>query len=299
MNLITNFATWLAALLLALCMPGMAQAGSSQTTSPVKGSAPLLSAPLSRATGSVDFSGTFKSAAALSTGDKVVMTWLYDDGDGDHDMTPATVLWHYVMPDGQRFIIPSTDISAPVPGSHGTSLITIPAAALGASAISVTVQAQSRTGLPDRGEILTITDTSAGIERLVTPPGPVQAGGNVAGGIFLASENPIAGSGAKDYARTGAHLKVGETYVFRAFEDVNENGIWEAGEADLTATLTHIQWMLKGNNALASGSEPSKTLNQYVIPGATTDTYRVPVNSLSSSGATSGDQGFSLIVEFN
>jgi hypothetical protein len=288
-----------AALLLALCLSGMAQAGSSQTTSPVRGHAPLLSAPSSGLAGSVDFSGTFASPAALSTGDRVVMTWRYGDSDGDQDNTPATVVWHYVTPDGQRIIIPSTDIAAPAPEGQGTSLLTIPAAALGASAISVTLQAQSQTGLPDRGEILTIADTSIGAGGLVTPPGPVRAGGKVAGGIFLASDNPMPGSGAQDYARTRAHLRVGETYLFRAWEDANENGIWEAGEADLTATLTNIQWMLDGNNAPASGSDLSVTLSHHVIPGATTDIYSVPVNSLSTSGATSGDQGFSLMVEFN
>ncbi|EOZ9299955.1 ornithine carbamoyltransferase [Enterobacter bugandensis] len=299
MNPITHSAAWIPAVLLTLCISVTAQAGSSPTTTPVRGNMPFLSAPSNGMAGAVDFSGTFASPDTLSTGDRVVMTWLYGDNDGDQDNTPATVVWHYITPDGQRIIIPSTDVAALIPGGQGTSAITIPAAALGATAISVTVQAQSQTGLPDRGETLTIPDTSSGAGGLVTPPGPVSAGSRVTGGIFLASDHPASGSGAQDYARARAHLRVGETYVFRAWEDANENGVWDAGETDLTGTLTHIQWMLDGNNAPASGTEPPVTLSHYVIPGATTDTYTVPVNSQSSSGAASGDQGFSLIVEFN
>lgn len=294
-----NLMTPLVVLLMALSISEAALAGSSPATSPVKGNAPVLRAPSSGVTGSVDFSGTFSSPSVLSTGDTVVMTWQYADGDGDLDDTPATVVWRYLGPDGQYVNIPSTDVAAPVPGGQGTSTITIPAAALGATAISVTVQAQSQTGLPGRGDILEVADTSTGAGGLVTPPGPVRAGGRVVGGIFLASDSPAAGSGALDYARTNAHPQVGETYLFRAWEDVNQNGVWDAGETDLTGTLTHIQWMLDGSNTSASGNETPATLSHHAIPGATSDTYSVPANNQSSSGAIPGDQGFTLVVEFH
>ncbi|WP_255324348.1 hypothetical protein [Budvicia aquatica] len=36
------------------------------------------------------------------------------------------------------------------------------------------------------------------------------------------------------------------------------------------------------------------TLSNHSIAGATSDTYTIPVNSVSNSGATPGDQGFNL-----
>ncbi len=41
------------------------------------------------------------------------------------------------------------------------------------------------------------------------------------------------------------------------------------------------------------------TLSNHAIAGATTDTYTIPVNSASNSGAVPGDQGFNLKVDFN
>ncbi|MDA5519009.1 hypothetical protein PGS56_22175, partial [Yersinia intermedia] len=67
----------------------------------------------------------------------------------------------------------------------------------------------------------------------------------------------------------------------------------------LTATVSHIQWQLDGSNATAAGTSSTVSLSAHVIPGATTDTYTVPVNSASSSGAVPGDQGFNLKVHFN
>ncbi|MDA5519157.1 hypothetical protein PGS56_22980, partial [Yersinia intermedia] len=67
----------------------------------------------------------------------------------------------------------------------------------------------------------------------------------------------------------------------------------------LTATVSHIQWQLDGSNAAAAGNSATVSLSAHAIAGATTGTYTVPVNRVSSSGATPGDQGFSLKVEFN
>ena len=52
-------------------------AGSTPTTSPVWGSAPVLSAISNGQPHSVDFSGTFATPGELSTGDTIVMTYHY------------------------------------------------------------------------------------------------------------------------------------------------------------------------------------------------------------------------------
>lgn len=122
---------------------------------------------------------------------------------------------------------------------------------------------------------------------------------NLTGGIFLATDSPTAGSGALDYAATGTPLKVGETYRFVAWSDNQRDGIWSDGDEEVTSRLQNIQWYLDGNNGAASGGTAAITLVDHVIIGATTDHYTVPVNSISSSGQTSGDQGFRLKVGFN
>lgn len=280
-------------------------AGSTPTTSPVWGSAPVLSAISNGQPHTVDFSGTFAIPGVLSTGDTIVMTYHYTNAEGDADDSLSTVAWYYTRNGVDVPITTMTNVAADNNGSPGTSTIVLPAGALGASAIKVEFWEQSKTGIPLRGpQSILVLDTSrmgaGGGGGTVTPPGPVISGTGISGGIFLASDNPAAGSGAIDYSRsTTAHPKVGETYVFRAWDDANSNGVWDAGEADLTATVSHMQWQLDGSNTTAAGESTPVTLSGHAIAGATTDTYTVPVNSASSSGAIPGDQGFSLKVEFN
>lgn len=301
-----NFSVKYMVLALAGMMSGSVWAASTPPTSSVQGRLPVLRAPSNNAAQAVDFSGTYATPGKLSTGDTVVMTYDYTDLDGDADGSHTTVSWSYTPQGGGADVpITATSIPAPNSGGQGTSTITLPIGALGATAIKVTVQEFSATGDPISGSTITVTDTSlstgpgggGGGGTGVTPPGPVVIGGNIAGGIFLQSASPSAGGGAVDYARTGTHPLVGQTYVFRAWNDANNNGIWDTGEAQVTPSS--IQWKLDGTNSTANGSSVAATLNNYSITGATTDTYTIPVNSASRSGATPGDQGFNLKVDFN
>ncbi|MDA5494126.1 SinI family autotransporter-associated protein [Yersinia intermedia] len=304
MNVTFVFNKMVLALALTGCLSVAAWAGSTPTTSPVWGSAPVLSAVSNGQPHTVDFSGTFATPGVLSTGDTIVMTYHYTNAEGDADDSLSTVAWFYTLNGADVPITAMTNVAADNNGT-GTSTIILPASALGASAIKVEIWEQSQTGIPLHGpQSILVLDTSltgaGGGGGTVTPPGPVISGSGISGGIFLASDHPAAGSGAIDYSRsTTVHPKVGETYVFRAWDDTNGNGVWDAGEADLTATMSHMQWQLDGSNATAAGESTPVTLSGHAIAGATTDTYTVPVNSASSSGATPGDQGFSLKVEFN
>ncbi len=122
---------------------------------------------------------------------------------------------------------------------------------------------------------------------------------NLTGGIFLAKDNPTAGTGATDYAATGTPLKVGETYRFIAWSDRQGNGKWSEGDEEVTSSLQSIQWYLDGTNSSATGGSSGITLVDHEIAGATTDHYTVAVNHASSSGQTAGDQGFKLKVGFH
>lgn len=272
-------------------------AASTPSTASVQGSAPVLSAPSNNTPQAVDLSSS--STGSLATGDILTLTYDYRDADGDADASTTQVTWYYVKGATETPITTGIENMAATSGALGTSAMTIPAAAIGADKIKVVIQEYSATGTPISGSTITVDDTSTGGGGSVTPPGPVTPGTDVVGGIFLQSDSPAAGSGATDYARSASHPQVGATYVFRAWDDSNGNGVWDSGEANLTATLGSIQWQLDGSNTAANGSSPVVTLNNHAIAGATGDTYTVPVNSASSSGATPGDQGFTLKVDFN
>lgn len=281
-------------------------AASSVITKAIQGSLPVLSAPSNGALNAVDFSGTYANPNQLSTGDIIILTYQFNDPDGDADHSVTTVAWSYTPASGGIDVpIMATSEVAPHHGGNGSSTITVPSGAIGAQAIKVTIQERSITGIPNLGKIIEITDTSlqtapgggGGGGTGVTPPGPITIGTNIAGGIFLLNDAPAAGSGALDYSRAIQHPQVGQTYVFRAWGDDNSNGVWDMGEADLTSTMK-IQWLLDGTNISASGISSAVTLGGHSIAGAITDTYIVPPNPASTSGAGAGDQGFILRVSF-
>lgn len=297
MNRKCEFRTLVLAVACALSAP--AWAGSTPSTLAVQGSAPVLSAPSNGQQGAVDLASS--SASQLAVGDTLTLTYNYSDADGDVDASSTHVSWYFVKGNVETPISTGVVNNAATGSASGTSIMTLPVTALGAEVIKVVIQAYSETGLPVSGSTITVDNTSVGIAGgTVTAPGPVISGGNVTGGIFLASDNPSAGNGATDYSRNQSfNPQVGATYLFRAWDDANGNGVWDSGETELTSTLNSIQWKLDGTNTLASGSGAPLTLSDHSIQGATTDTYTVPVNNISSSGAASGDQGFSLKVDFD
>ncbi|GKX51797.1 hypothetical protein SOASR029_21060 [Budvicia aquatica] len=288
---------------------GSAWADSTPTTTAVGGIAPSLVAPSNNATHAVDFSGTYARTDVMSTGDTVVLTYRHNDTDGDEDDTLSTVVWSYTPANGGSdvTISPTTNVAA-VGSTPGTSTITIPSLALGATAIKVEIWEQSKTGIPRRGQqSIIVLDTSKGTASgggggMATLPGPIVMGsgtGDIAGGIYRLADNPVAGGGATDYSRvTGSNPTVGETYLFRAWRDTNGNGVWDAGEADVTPHLSSMSWTLNGSNVTAAGDGSPIILTGHAT-GVTTDQYTVPVNSASGSGVASGDQGFGLAVVFN
>lgn len=293
---------------LILILSGNVLAGETPSTEPVQGRAPVVVAPSNRAVHAVDFDWTGSDNRQLSVGDTITLKYFFVDPDGDDDATHATVTWSYIKPDDTLERIPATYITHS-PGTEtiaGTSVMHIPPEALGAKAIHVELNEVSVTGNPHGERLITVQDTSlltdapgpGGGGTNVTPPGPVQIGGHIAGGIFLARDVPGPGKGMLDYARSERQPKVGETYIFRAWADANDNGVWDNNEAEMTTFLGHIQWMLDGNNSSASGGTPSLGLNNKAIAGAITDNYTIPVNNQSDSGAVPGDQGFRLRVDF-
>ncbi|AWK15027.1 hypothetical protein SK355_00430 [Candidatus Fukatsuia symbiotica] len=268
----------------------------SKETAPIQGRAPTISAPSNQKADAVDISRVSVIAGKITAGDSITLTYNFHDKDNDTDN--SIVSWFYTLNEVDHSIPDASHVLGDRKKS-GSSTIKIPPQAAGASVIKVSIQVASAYGYPRLGKLITIADISQHDDHIAANIGVVTLTGTH-GGIFLATDNPQAGSGAQDYTRAEApSVRVGQSYLFRAWVDSNSNGVWDATEADITANLKQIQWILHGNNQVATGNNPSSTLNKMAIPGATSDKYNVPVNSLSESGTVAGDQGFKLMVEFD
>ncbi len=281
------------ALALAGMMSGSVWAASTPSTSSVQGRAPVLSAPSNNATQAVDFSGTYATPGKLSTGDTVVMTYDYTDLDGDADGSHTTVSWSYTPQGGGADVpITATSIPAPNSGGQGTSTITLPIGALGATAIKVTVQEFSATGDPISGTTINIADVSngGGGAGPNPPVGPVVPGSNVTPGIYLSTDVTF----TNNLIGTATNLVVGQTYVFK---------LWDSAQVaqpagDLTATVPNYNWRLVGTSATDGVNAPATGFVTSVVGGS----FTIPVNSAADgtplTGSDDGAQGFSLAVDY-
>ncbi|GKX52786.1 SinI family autotransporter-associated protein [Budvicia aquatica] len=288
-------------LVLALALAGYTMSSAyavlTQPTGTIQGTAPVLSAASNSAQHAVDFSGTYAVAGALSSGDTIVMTYGYTDADGDGDDSSANtrVTWAYTPAGGGADVaIVSTGVNA-TGGSPGTSTITLPSGAIGATVIKATIQEYSASGDPIFGQTITIADTSlttlpggGGGGGTPTNPGPVLPGSNVTPGIYLSTDvafaNNLIGSVAK--------LDVGQTYVFKLWDSA------AVGTTDLTATVPNYNWRLVGTSATDSITAPTTGF----ITSVTGSNFTIPVNTAADgtplTGSADGAQGFSLAVDY-
>ena len=284
-------------LVLALALAGYTMSSAyavlTSPTGSIQGTAPVLSAPSNPTTPqSLDFT-TSAAGAALATGDTITLTYNYNDTDGDLDNSASTAhaLWYYVTPGGDVAIAAGNIVNTAATtatGGTGTSVLTIPAAAIGASAIKVMIQEYSLSGDPIAGQTITVADTHTGGGGTITPPGPITPGANVVPGIYLSSDTAF----ATNLIGNTAKLDVGKTYVFKLWDDVSHT-------TDLTSSVTY-NWRLVGTSATDNVTAPANGFNTNVT-GAN---FTVPVNGgatggMALTGSVDGAQGFNLAVDYN
>ncbi|WP_449543954.1 SinI family autotransporter-associated protein [Lelliottia nimipressuralis] len=280
-------------LALALVVTGFTMSSSyavlTGATGTIQGTAPVLSAPSNDVEQAVDLISN-SEGNRLASGDTITLKYKYTDAEGDKDASTAHVKWYYVK-DGTETEITTgiVNVNAPSVGENGTSTLTIPAVAIGAERIMVTIQEYAASGIPINGKTIVIDDTNEGVGGgSVTPPGPVVPGGNVTPGIYLSSDTAF----ASNLIGTENALDVGKTYVFKLWDS---NAV---GTTDLTQSVTY-NWRLIGTSASDGVKAPDGGFKTSV----TGSDFTVPTNDQPDGTALTksddGAQGFNLAVDYN
>ncbi len=282
-------------LALALALTGYTMSSAyavlTSPTGSIQGNAPVLSAPSNPTTPqSLDFTSN-AAGSALATGDTITLTYLYNDADGDLDDSASRThaLWYYVTTGGDVAIPAANIVNTPASsaGGTGTSVLTIPAVAIGASAIKVVMQEFSASGDPIQGQTITVADTSIGGGGTTTPPGPIVPGGNLVPGIYLSSDTTF----TNNLIGTSTKLDVGSAYVFKLWDDTSHT-------TDLTSTVTY-NWRLVGTSATDGVTAPATGF----VTSVSDANFTVPVNSAPNgtplTASADGAQGFNLAVDYN
>lgn len=272
------------ALVLAGCTMSSSWAILTGATGTVQGTAPVLSAPSNTASNAVDLSSN-SAGSQLASGDVLTLTYDYNDTDGDADASSAHVTWYYVINSTETAI--TTAVNTPATSTtSGTSVMTIPPAAISADRIKVVIQAYSASGDPISGQTLTIADTgvSGPSNPTTTAPGPVTPGTDVTPAIYHIDD-----IGGINLIGQTTRLNVGATYVFR---------LTDAGGNDLTGNVDY-NWRLVGTSATDNINAPANGFATSVTNG----NFTVPVNGHADgtalTGSADGAQGFGLAVDYD
>ncbi|EOZ9299956.1 SinI family autotransporter-associated protein [Enterobacter hormaechei] len=270
------------AMTLASCTIGSAWAVLTPSTGTIQGTTPIASST-NGTQYAVDLS-TNATGSSLATGDTVTVSYIYNDAEGDMDLSVAHINWFYVKDGTETDITTAANfIAASSIGGTGSSTLTIPAAAVG-SVIKVVVRQVSQTGDPREGEAITIEDVSSNTSggESTVPPGVVIPGGNMTPGIYHIDDSGF----TTNLIGAATNLKVGETYVFR---------VTDQGGNDLTTSVSY-NWRLTGTSATTNTTAPAEGFDT----GTTDANYTVPANTaaFAVTGSADGVQGFSLAVDY-
>ncbi|PHI30961.1 SinI family autotransporter-associated protein [Budvicia aquatica] len=287
-------------LVLALALAGYtmssAYAVMTAPTGTIQGTVPVLSAASNGAQHAVDFAHTAQVAGSISSGDTITMTYEYNDTDEDEDDSTAHVTWYYTLGGVDTAITTGvSNTAATAIGGTGTSVLTVPAAAIGASAIRVEVTEYSASGDPISGTPINIVDINngGGGTGPFPPTGPIIPGGNATPAIYLSTNLTT------NLIGTATNLNVGDTYVFKLWD--TSTGAVGAGATDITTSVPNYNWRLVGTSATDSITAPAGTgFATNVVNGS----FTIPINTTPVTGGTAltgsadGAQGFSLAVDY-
>ncbi|CFR10128.1 MULTISPECIES: SinI family autotransporter-associated protein [Yersinia] len=265
---------------------GSAYAVLTLPTGTIQGTAPVLSAPSNSALHAVDLSSS-AVGATLATGDTITLTYDYADTDGDADASTAHVNWYFVN-SGVDTPITAVVNTPSTAGGTGTSVMTLPATALGADAIKVVIQEYSATGDPVAGSTITIDDTNVGGGGTTTPPGPIAPGAGVTAGIYLSTDTTF----TTNLIGSATNLSVGNSYVFKLWDST------AVGTSDLTSNVTY-NWRLLGTSATDGTTAPATGFVTSVTDGNFTVPTNTQPDGTALTGSADGAQGFNLAVDYN
>lgn len=275
--------TLLATLIFAGCSH-MAFADVTGSAGQIVGTKPILTGT---AAGAADHTVSFSnghesgSVTGMSPGDKITLSYILKDAEGDTDGSVQTITW-FTTSDGQndRKMITS---------AAGQGTYTLQQADAGRH-IGASIVEETSTGVPTTGDVITIDDIATYDQTDNIPDGPV-VGGTVA--------TMIVDSAAPDVNLIGtanSELKLGHTYQFKIWYDTNGNKVWDAGEVDASSNYSY-DWVFDGVSATTAtpgGNAVSSANNKdLILPTTNADAKNV----FAAAGAD-GIQGYKLQVDY-
>lgn len=262
----------------------VALAEMTESAGQVIGTAPVLKGTSgSSAAHSVSFSNGHESGSvdAMSPGDKITMSYMLADAEGDIDNSKTTIKW-YSSSDGKG----ADKIAL---NNDGKDTYVIQPSDAGRY-LGVEITELTSTGTPTKGQLITVTDIGINDNSDNIPNGPV-VGGNI-GVMIVDSSAPTVNL----IGKADSTLLVGHTYQFKVWYDTNNNQKWDAGELDAADNYTY-RWVFDGTSATTStagGYAVAATNNKDLIIPATNAEAK---NIFSAAGAD-GVQGYSLKVDY-
>lgn len=275
--------TLLASLLFAGCSH-VALADMTDSAGQLIGTVPVLRGTgVNQAEHSVSFSNGHESGSitAMSPGDKILLHYNFIDKEGDVDSSRTTIKW-FTTSDGK-----GGDKKALANDGNNTYTIAVTDAGryLGAE-----ITEQTSTGMPSKGQVITIEDVSSNDTDDSIPSGPI-VGGNVGVEIVDATAPTVNLIG-----KANSELLVGHTYQFKAWYDANNNGVWDAGELEATSNYNY-KWFFEGTSATtgtAGGYAAAATNGKDLVIPATNG----QATSVFATAGADGVQGYSLKVDY-
>lgn len=275
--------TLLASLLFAGCSH-VALADMTDSAGQLIGTVPVLKGTgAGQSDHSVSFSNGHESGStdAMSPNDKITLNYTFKDAEGDVDSSKTTIKW-FTTSDGK-----GADKTALA--NDGKDSYTIAATDAGRY-LGAEITEQTSTGMPSKGQVITIEDVSANDATDAIPNGPI-VGGKVGVEIVDATAPTVNLIG-----KANSELLVGHTYQFKAWYDANNNGVWDAGELEATSNYTY-KWFFEGNSATTN------TAGGYAVSSTNSKDLVIPATNTLAKGifATAGAdgvQGYSLKVDY-
>lgn len=276
--------TLLATLLIASCAP-MAFADTTASAGRIEGSSPVLyGTGAGAAVHTVTFANGHESGSVngMSPGDKITLSYVMKDAEGDADASKTTITW-YTTSDGH--LADKKVIS----GAAGKETYTLQQADAGLY-LGASIKEMTTTGVPNAGEVITINDVSTNDATDNIPDGPV-VGGTVATMIVDTTSPDVNLIG-----KANSDLILGHSYQFKIWYDTNGNKVWDAGELDASSNYSY-NWIFDGTSATtgtAGGKAVSSTDNKDLkLPLTNTEAKSVYANA-----GADGIQGYQLQVDY-
>lgn len=230
----------------------------------------------------------------LHVGDKITVSWVIGDAEGDVDgqgaetvnaKTKATIKW--------KSYTDQSGGNASTIGTAGSDTYTITEADKDLY-IGLDIEPNTTTGIPSKGTLINLFDLSSaaggGSDSDDLPTGPV-VDDSVKVMIYDAADPTV-----DLLTSSSVTLHTTHTYKVRFWKDADNDGVYDAGETDVTSSYDY-RWVFTGNSAQDSnpvpGGDSTVSNGDLVIPATNAE-----ATSIFSSAGPAGVQGYGLAIKY-